>query len=99
MTEKTLPPIHPGEILREDFMIPLGLSSNALAKHLGVTAARINEIANGRRGISADTALRLARYFKTTPEFWMNMQKHFELETARRTVGEQIMREVPTIAA
>ena len=99
MIEETLAPIHPGEILREEFMIPLGLSSNALAKQLGVTAARINEIANERRGISADTALRLARYFKTTPEFWINLQKHFELETARRAVGEQIMREVPTIAA
>ena len=99
MTEEPLAPIHPGEILREEFMIPLGLSSNALAKHLGVTAARINEIAKEHRGITADTALRLARYFKTTPEFWLNLQKHFELETARRSVGEQIMREVPTIAA
>lgn len=99
MTKESLPPIHPGEILREEFMIPLGLSSNALAKHLGVTAARINEIAKEHRGISADTALRLARYFKTTPEFWINLQKNFELETARKSVGEQILREVPTIAA
>ena len=99
MSKEILPPIHPGEILREEFMVPLGLTSNALAKHLGVTAARINEIAKEHRGITADTALRLARYFKTTPEFWMNLQKHYELETARRSVGEQIIREVPTIAA
>ena len=99
MREETLTPVHPGEILREEFMVPLGLTSNALAKHLGVTAARINEIAKEHRGITADTALRLARYFKTTPEFWINLQKHYELETARRSVGEQIIREVPTIAA
>ena len=99
MTKKTLAPIHPGEILREEFMRPLGLSSNALAKHLGVTTARINEIAKEQRGITADTALRLARYFDTTPEFWINLQKHFELETTRRSVGKQILREVPTIAA
>ena len=99
MTEETLTPIHPGEILREEFMIPLGLSSNALARHLGVTAARINEIAKEHRGITADTVLRLARYFKTTAEFWINLQKNYELETARRSVGEQILREVPTIAA
>ena len=99
MPEEIMAPIHPGEILREEFMTPLGLSSNALAKNLGVTAARINEIVKERRGISADTALRLGRYFNTTPEFWINLQKHFELETARRAVGDQIIREVPTIAA
>jgi addiction module HigA family antidote len=99
MTKEVLAAIHPGEILREEFMVPLGLSSNALAKLLGVTAARINEIAKERRGITADTALRLARYFETTPEFWMNLQKHYELETTRRAIGEKIEREVPTIAA
>lgn len=99
MTKEKMDPIHPGEVLREEFMVPLGLSSNALAKNLGVTTARINEIAKEHRGISADTALRLARYFKTTPEFWINLQKHFELETAKRLVGEKISREVPTITA
>ena len=99
MTKELLAPIHPGEILREEFMIPLGLSSNALARHLGVTAARVNEIARERRGITAETALRLARYFKTTPEFWVNLQKRFELETAKRSVGATIEREVSTIAA
>ncbi|HWF59128.1 MAG TPA: HigA family addiction module antitoxin [Nitrospira sp.] len=73
MRKKLLPPIHPGEILREEFMRPLNLSANALAQRLGVTTARVNEIANERRGITADTALRLARCFSTTPEFWMNL--------------------------
>ncbi len=99
MTKELLDPIHPGEILREEFMIPLGLSSNALARHLGVTAARVNEIAREGRGITAETALRLARYFKTTPEFWVNLQKRFELETAKRSVGASIEREVSTRAA
>jgi len=99
MAKELLPPVHPGEILREEFMVPYELSANALAKHLGVTAARINEIAKEKRGITADTALRLARYFKTTPEFWMNLQKRFELEMARRTVGPDIKREVSTVAA
>jgi len=97
MTKNRLAPIHPGEILREEFMIPFGLSSNALASHLGVTAARINEIARERRGITADTALRLSRFFNTTPEFWLNLQKRFELETANKSSGAQIEREVSTL--
>ncbi|KAF1008586.1 MAG: putative HTH-type transcriptional regulator YbaQ [Luteibacter sp.] len=84
---KKLPPVHPGEVLREDYMIPLGLSANALAIALGVTAARINEIANGRRGISADTALRLARYFGTDARSWLNLQQNYELEVAERELG------------
>lgn len=94
MRKKLLPPIHPGEILREEFMKPLGLSSNALSRRLGVTAARVNEIASERRGITADTALRLARCFSTTPEFWMNLQQRYELEVARREVGLAVEREV-----
>jgi antitoxin HigA-1 len=94
MRKKLLPPIHPGEILREEFMKPLGLSSNALSRRLGVTAARVNEIASERRGITADTALRLARCFSTTPEFWMNLQQRYELEAARREVGLAVEREV-----
>ncbi|OYT18089.1 MAG: addiction module antidote protein, HigA family [Nitrospira sp. UW-LDO-01] len=94
MRKKLLPPIHPAEILREDFMKPLNLSANALAQRLGVTTARVNEIANKRRGISADTALRLARCFSTTPEFWMNLQQRYELEAARRTVGTAVERKV-----
>lgn len=94
MRKKLLPPVHPGEILREEFMKPLGLSSNALSRRLGVTAARVNEIASERRGITADTALRLARCFSTTPEFWMNLQQRYELEAARREVGLAVEREV-----
>ena len=94
MTDELKPPLHPGEILREEFMQPRRLSSNALAAHLGVTAARINEIAKEQRGITADTALRLARFFDTTPELWMDLQKHFELETAKRAVGAKIAREI-----
>jgi len=90
MATKLLPPVHPGEILREEFMRPLGLSSNALARALGVTAARVNDIANEKRGITADSALRLARYFGTTPELWMNLQKRYELECAQRELQEAL---------
>lgn len=76
-------PLHPGEMLREEFLVPLGLSANALALALGVPATRIGEIVNERRGISGDTALRLGEYFRIGPEFWMNLQKHYELEVAR----------------
>lgn len=75
-------PVHPGEMLREEFLVPLGLSANALALALGVPATRIGEIVNERRGISGDTALRLGQYFRVGPEFWLNLQKHFELEVA-----------------
>jgi addiction module HigA family antidote len=97
-TKKLLAPIHPGEILLEEYMQPLNLSANALAKKLGVTAARINEIATGRRGISADTALRLAHCFATSAEFWMNLQQRFELETARRIIGKDINRLVEPVS-
>jgi len=90
MATKLLPPVHPGEILREEFMRPLELSSNALARALGVTAARVNDIANEKRGITADSALRLARYFGTTPELWMNLQKRYELECAQRELQETL---------
>ena len=82
MRKKLLPPIHPGEILREEFMKPLGLSANALAQRLGVTTASVNEIANERRGITANTALRLGRCVATTAEFWVNLQQRYELEAA-----------------
>jgi antitoxin HigA-1 len=95
--KKLLPPIHPGEILREEFMKPLYLSANALAQRLGLTTARVNEIANERCGVTADTALRLARCFSTTPEFWMNLQQRYELEAARRAVGTAVGRKVVAI--
>lgn len=94
MPKALLPPVHPGEILREEFMVPLNLSANALARALGLTPTRVNEIARERRGISADTALRLARYFATTPDFWLNLQKSFELEVASRAAGSVIERRV-----
>jgi addiction module HigA family antidote len=85
-----LAPVHPGEILREEYMLPLGLSANALAKSLGVTAARVNEIATEKRGITADSALRLARYFGTDAQSWLNLQQHYELECAQREIGEAL---------
>ena len=78
-----IPPIHPGETLREDFLKPLGLSVNRLATELFVPATRVNDIARGKRAITADTALRLARYFGTTPQFWMNLQANYNLESAK----------------
>jgi addiction module HigA family antidote len=89
-----MPALHPGEMLREEFMKPLGLSSNALAMALRVPVTRISEIVRGRRGITADTALRLARYFNMTPEFWMRLQMDFDLESvadaAQSAIQEQI---------
>jgi addiction module HigA family antidote len=89
-----LPPVHPGETLREDFLKPLGLSMNRLAMDLHVPVTRITEIANGRRSISADTALRLARYFGGSPQFWVNLQANFDLEVAQETVGAEIRTQV-----
>ena len=80
-------PVHPGEILQRDFMEPLALSSTALAAAIGVTPARINEIVRGRRGITAETALRLARYFNTDARSWMNLQGHYELALAERNAA------------
>lgn len=87
-------PIHPGEILREEFMIPLGLSANALAQALHVTPARINDVVRGRRGITGDTALRLARYFETDAQSWLNLQSAFELRMAEQAAGSRIHDEV-----
>jgi addiction module HigA family antidote len=83
--EKLMPPVHPGEILREDFMKPLGLSVNRLALELHVPATRIGEIVHERRRITAETALRLARFFNTNAEFWLNLQNFFDLEVSRRS--------------
>jgi antitoxin HigA-1 len=84
-SENLLPPVHPGEVLREDFMKPLGLSVNRLALEMHVPATRIGEIVHARRRITADTALRLARYFRTNAEFWLNLQNFFDLEVERRS--------------
>ena len=95
-----LPPVHPGEILREDFMKPLRLTVNKLALELHVPATRIGEIVHERRRITAETALRLARYFKTNPEFWLNLQNFYDLEITRRSGAEsEIERQVHPLSA
>ena len=91
---KTFDPIHPGEILTEEFLEPLGMTAYQLAKEIGVPAPRVYDIARGKRAISADTALRLARYFGTSPEFWLNLQGHYDLELEEDRSGEKIEREV-----
>ena len=94
-----LRPVHPGEVLREDFLNELGMSGNELAAALGVPANRINAICGGKRGISADTALRLGRYFGTSPQFWLNLQQSYDLKIAERTHGKAIVRTVRRRAA
>jgi addiction module HigA family antidote len=89
-----LPPIHPGEILSEEFLAPLGMSAHQLALALRVPATRINDIVNEKRGVTADTALRLARYFGTTAKFWLNLQAAYELEVAEDQLGQAVIREV-----
>jgi addiction module HigA family antidote len=91
-------PIHPGEILREEFLIPLGMTANALAMKLHVPAPRINDIVRERRAITPDTALRLARYFDTTAQFWLNLQTSFDLRHAEIEAGVRIAREVHPMA-
>jgi addiction module HigA family antidote len=91
---KLLTPIHPGEIIREEVLVPLKLSVNQLAKSLAIDTTRLNEIVRGRRGITADTALRLARYLGTSPEFWLKLQVHYELRVARHAKQKEIERAV-----
>lgn len=92
-------PVHPGEILREEYLAELGMSVNALAKALKVPTPRINDVVRGRRGVSADTALRLARYLGTTPEFWLNLQATHDLRVAEESSGKRIAREIRPKAA
>lgn len=99
-TQPTMPPVHPGETLREDFMKPLGITANRLALELLVPATRISDIARERRAITADTALRLSRYFGTTAAFWMNLQANYDLEVAREAQGAEIHDRIrPRLAA
>ena len=95
---KRLPPVHPGEVLLEDFMKPLNLSQYRVAVDIGVAPLRINQIVHGKRAITADTALRLARYFGTTPGIWLRLQARYDLEIAQDRLGEQINREVKVLA-
>jgi antitoxin HigA-1 len=94
-----LPPIHPGEVLLEEFLIPMGLSQYRLAKGLGVPPRRINEIVHGKRAVTADTALRLARYFGTSEPFWLNLQTHYDLEIAKDRLAGRLEKEVAVMAA
>ena len=98
MAVQTLAPIHPGEVLLKEFLEPLGLSQYRLAKDLSVPPRRINEIVQGKRAISADTALRLARYFRTTDRFWLNLQVRLDLEIERDRLGSRLAREVAVLA-
>ncbi|CAK8716189.1 HigA family addiction module antitoxin [Candidatus Electrothrix laxa] len=98
METKKMAPLHPGEVLQEEFLKPLGLSQNKLALALHVPARRINEIVLGRRGISADTSLRLARYFDMSPQFWLGLQMDFELDMAEDASEERIKREIRPMA-
>jgi len=100
MTKKTLPPIHPGEILREEFLLPMGVSQYRLAKEIGVSPRRINEIVHGKRAISADTALRLSRYFGMSERFWINLQGRYDIEVEKDLLADRLDHEVrPRVAA
>ena len=99
MAHRKLPPVHPGEILLEEFLSPLGLSQYRLAKETSVPPRRINEIVRGSRSIRADTALRLARYFRTSERFWMNLQARYDLEVEKDRLGDRLMREVKVLTA
>jgi len=94
MKEIKIPPAHPGEVLLEDFLKPMGISQYRLAKGMKVYPRKINEIVHGKRSITADTALRLSRYFGTTAELWLNLQTLYDLEMARDAIEEQVVREV-----
>jgi antitoxin HigA-1 len=99
MKNDRLPPVHPGEVLLEDFMKPLGLSQYRVAKDIGVPPRRINEIVLGKRGITADTALRLSRYFGTSAQVWMGLQTRYDLEIELGRVGNRLEKEVKILAA
>ena len=91
--------IHPGEVLLEEFLIPMSISQNRIARNMGVPPRRINEIVHGKRSVTADTALRLARYFGMSEEFWMGLQADYDLEEARNRLGSRLQQEVCTHAA
>jgi addiction module HigA family antidote len=94
MATKKLDPIHPGEVLLEEFLEPMGLSQNQIANDIGVPPRRINEIVHGKRRVTADTALRLAKYFKMSPEFWLGLQMDFDLDTELDRLGKRLDSEV-----
>jgi addiction module HigA family antidote len=94
MGKRDIPPIHPGEILLEEFLKPMEISQYRLAKDISVDPRRVNEIVHGQRAISADTALRFGRYFGTSPQFWLNLQSHYDLEVLAMEIGDRIENEV-----
>jgi addiction module HigA family antidote len=98
VTAKKLALVHPGEILMEEFLEPMGISQYRLAKDIKVPARRINEIVHGKRAITADTALRLARYFGMSEAFWSNVQAHYDLEVEKDRLGDRLEREIPVYA-
>jgi len=97
MKNKKLPPIHPGEILMEEFLEPMGISQYRLAKNISVPPRRINEIVHGKRAITADTALRLGRFFGMSPQFWLNLQTRYDLEVAEDLLEDRLNEEVHTL--
>lgn len=94
MTEEKLKPVHPGDVLLEEFLKPMGLSQNRLALSIGVSPRRINEIVLGKRSITADTALRLARYFDMSPQFWLGLQMDYDLDVTEEALAERLKQEV-----
>ncbi len=99
MKNKKLPPIHPGEILMEEFLEPMGISQYRLAKDISVPPRRINEIVHGKRSITADTALRLGRFFGISPQFWLNLQTRYDLEVTHDLLEDRLDEEVQTLQA
>ena len=99
MTTKKLDPVHPGEILLKEFLEPMGLSQNQIANDMGVSPRRINEIVHAKRGVTADTALRLAKYFEMSAEFWLGLQMDFDLDTELDRLGKRLDSEVSTYSS
>lgn len=99
MAEKRLKPIHPGEVLREEFLKPFGISEESLANSVGASARIIREIVAKKQGVTADTALRFAKFFGTSAQFWLGLQSDYDLDTAREILGEKIEREIVPLAA
>ncbi len=99
MSSTIMEPIHPGEILMEEFLLPLGITQNKLAVSIGVPPRRVNEIVHGKRGITADTALRLSRFFSNSSEFWMNLQSRYELELQSEALDAQLSEITPLVAS
>ena len=98
MASKKLAPVHPGEILLEEFLEPMGISQYRLAKDISVSPRRINEIVHGTRAVTADTALRLSRYFGSSERFWLNLQAHYDLEVEKDRLGNRLSKEVSVMA-